>query len=336
MKIAYYNAQKEEKEYVQEKIGKEHKITFIEASLDEKNTNTIGDAEVVCIFVGSLISKEVIDKMPKVKLILTRSMGYNHIETAYAKKKGITVACVPKYGARTVAEFAFSLILALSRKTHSAYDELRTEGSVNVKEFEGFNLEGKTIGIIGTGNIGRNAIKIAKGFAMNVLAFDVYPDEKFAKESDFKYVKLDELLKKSDIVSIHVPLLPTTEHLIDKEKFKIMKDGAILINTARGGIIDTLAMVNALEDGKLSAAGLDVLEGERHLDDDLDMLDDEFDDVEDYKTLIADHKLIDMKNVIVTPHIAFNTKEAKQEIIDTTLENLKAFIKGKPINEVNY
>ena len=250
---------------------------------------------------------------------------------------------MPAYGSRTVAEFAFALILSLSRKLFVAADQIKEGKGFNYQAFEGFNLQGKTLGIVGTGRIGLNVAQIAKGFDMNILAFDVFPNEQKAKDFGFKYVGLDELLASSDVITLHVPYMPATHHLINKDNLgKLSARGGkapILINTARGEVVDTEALLEALKDGKLAGAGLDVLEGERMLKEETDLLahyhnNPEHPDAEELRTLIENHVLINLPNVIITPHIAFYTQEAKHEILKISTENITNFLSGKPCNQI--
>lgn len=310
-----------------------HDLTFLNEPVRAPRED-IREAEVFCLFVSSSATREIIDSMPNLKTIVARSMGYDHVDLAAAKERGITVQYVPAYGARTVAEFAFALILNLSRKAYAAYDRLREEGTTDVKDFEGFDLAGKTLGIIGTGKIGKNMARIAKGFDMQVVLCDAFPDEAFAKDMDSHYCTPEDLVAECDIVSIHVPLLPETKHMINAAVFAKFKPGSYLINTSRGGVVDTKALVEALKNGTVAGAGLDVIEGERALLDETALLDDEHKDVQEFQELVAAHALVDMPNVIVTPHIAFNSREAKREILDVTVQNITSFIAGSPQNTV--
>jgi D-lactate dehydrogenase len=225
-----------------------------------------------------------------------------------------------------VAEFAFGLILNLSRKIYEAFDRIRETGSFSLEGLRGFDLKGKTIGIVGTGRIGRHMVKIAKGFDMKVLAFDTQPDENFAKEMDFQYLPFDEVLAQSDIISLHVPYIPATHHLINSENIKKIKKGALLINTSRGAVIETSVLIKGLNEGILGGVAVDVLEEEGAIQDEKTLILYGRPEEHDLKTLIQNHVLIDMPNVIITPHNAFNTREALQRILDTDFENIKSFI----------
>lgn len=297
------------------------------------------DAEVISVFINSEVRKDVIDALPRLKLITTRSMGYDHIDIAYAKSKNIAVSSVPCYGAHTVAEFTFALILALSRKIIPAYHHLREDDSFSLKDLMGFDLHGKTIGVIGTGKIGKQTIAIAKGFGMRVLACDPTPDAELASKEEVDYVPLSQLLARSDIVTIHVPYSDGTHHLINKENVGLLKRGAFLINTARGEIAETEALVWGLAEGIIAGVGLDVLEGERYMKEEAAFLvngrEEAMETKEGFRTILESHALIHDRRVVATPHMAFFSKEAVEEILRTTAENIMAFAAGAPKNVVS-
>ncbi|TAL57791.1 MAG: hydroxyacid dehydrogenase [Nanoarchaeota archaeon] len=296
--------------------------------------NALGKAKncgAISVFVNSRVSKEILQKLPRLKLIATRSTGFDHIDMDYCKKRNIKVCNVPSYGKHTVAEHAFALLLTLSRKMEQAVKSTRA-GKFDPSGLTGFDLCGKTIGVIGTGSIGVHSIQIACGFGMNVIAYDAYPNKSLAK--NFKYVSLPKLLSQSDIVTIHLPLLKNTFHLLNKKNLSRMKKGAILINTSRGALVDTDALVDSLKKGNLAGAGLDVLEEELIMKDESTILYTKF-TPRQLRTAVEEHALLQMENVIITPHNAFNTKEALARIMSQTIENIKSFQKGKLINEVN-
>ena len=292
------------------------------------------DFEMISVFVDSELTAEVLEKFPNLKLIATQSTGFDHIDLEYCRSKNITVSSVPSYGENTVAEYAFALILCLSRKIYEGYDRLREIGSFSFEGLRGFDLKGKTIGVIGTGHIGRHVIKIAKGFEMNILAYDPMPTPRFAEETGFTYLSFEEVLAKSDVVTFHVPLTEQTRHMVNERTLNLMKKGAYIINTSRGGIVDTQALVKALKEGRLGGAGVDVMEEEDVLKDEMTFLMKGREEEHNLKTILADHILIDTPNVIVTPHNAFNTDEALQRILDTTMANISGFIRGAPLNVV--
>lgn len=307
-----------------------HQVKFFEGKLDLSKIEEFKDCQIISIFINSVINKEVIDLLPELKFIATRSTGFDHIDLKYCESKGIKVSNVPAYGSKTVAEFAFALIISLSRKMFNAVERLKEDGNFSISGLRGFDLAGKNIGVIGTGKIGKNVIKIAKGFGMNVYAYDLYPDNSFAAENGFIYKTLQEVISESDILTLHTPYTKENHHLINREKVSSMKKGVYIVNTARGELIDTDALIWGLNEGIIAGAGLDVLEGERELKEEVEILSsiEKSERVKDYKTLLEDKVLIDMPNVIVTPHIAFYSQEAEEEIKHTTSENIKSFLNG--------
>lgn len=330
MKIAFFETEGWEKEYIKKRL--KGNISFFNDELNEKNINQVKDFDILSVFIYSKINNDSLNKLKKLKLIATRSTGYDHIDVEECRKRKIAVANVPYYGENTVAEHTFALILSLSRKIHRAYEKT-VRGDFSLEGLRGFDLKGKTIGVIGAGHIGLHVIRIANGFEMNVLAFDVKKDAKLAKKFGFRYASLNELLKNSDIISMHAPYNKATRHMINKNNIKMIKKGAILINTARGGLVETEALVEALDGGILSGAGLDVLEEEQLVKEESELLSKNY-PIETLKTVIQNHTLLKRENVIITPHNAFNSIEALQRILDTTIENIKGFIKGKIINRV--
>jgi len=325
MKIAFFEVSKDLENYFRAGLA-DFELEFFEEKLSVENVDKAQDAEIVSVFVGSAVSKEVVDALPNLKLLVTRSTGFDHLDKEALLAKGITITNVPAYGPHTVAEFAFGLILNLSRKIAFANKYVRNSPDFNFfADMRGFDLFGKTLGVIGTGRIGKNAVKIAKGFGMEVVAFDPYPDNNFAEENGFVYTSLEELLQQSDIITLHAPYTKENHHLLNKENMPLMKKGAYIINTARGDLIDTEALLEGLKSGAIAGAGLDVIEGERDLKSGTNS---ESKPVQDARELIA------MENVIITPHIAFYSQEAEGEIIKTTIEDIHAFASGSPINLV--
>ena len=307
---------------------------FYDSKLDKDNIPTEADADAISVFVDCGVDKSVLDKLPNLKFIATRSTGYDHIDMVAAKERGIIVSSVPSYGENTVAEYAFALILALSRKICDAKCQVKEEGSFSRDKLKGFDLRGKTLGVVGTGKIGRHVVRMAKGFEMEVVAFDAFPDLKFAAEAGFMYLPLEDVLAKSDILTLHVPYMKETHHLINSGNIRQMKKGAYLVNTARGAVVETEALVNALKDGWLAGAGLDVLEEEGVIEDEVNLLAGGKLEGHDLRVVLENHVLIDMPNVIITPHNAFNSQEGLQRILNTTTENIKGFVAGQPINIV--
>ncbi len=336
MKIAFFELSKaDQSSFLASFIGAE--VVFFEEKLNADVVSKIQDVEVVSVFVDSMIDKNIIDALPNLKFIATRSTGFNHIDIEHAKTKNIKVSNVPAYGSHTVAEFAFGLILDLSRNVSKANHHIRESADFNYFDnMEGFDLQGKTLGVIGTGKIGKNVVKIAKGFGMEVLAYDLYPDLNFAKENNFIYKSLLEVLAESDVLTLHAPYTKENHHLINQENIKVMKKGIYLINTARGELVDTSALVWGLKEGIIAGAGLDVLEGESILKEEFETLSSaRLMRIEEYKTLVEDHMLMDMPNVIITPHIAFYTREAVAEIQKITISNIQGFVSNLPVNLVS-
>ncbi len=287
--------------------------------------DAIAATQVLSIFVHSRIDAALLERAPQLRLIVTRSTGYDHIDLDACREGGIAVCNVPDYGTTTVAEHAFALLLAVTRKLLDAAGALRT-GSVDMDALRGVDLGGKTLGIVGTGRIGRQFARMAQGFGLRLLAYDPYPDAQWATQNAVHYLPLAELLRQCDFVSIHCPASPQTFHLIDARALAEMKSGAILVNTARGSVIDSAALLQALEDGRLAGAGLDVLEDEACF---------RFPPCPtDNASLRINRRLLKHAHVVATPHIAFNTVEALQRLLATSVENIERFLSGSPQNRV--
>lgn len=312
----------------------DHEVSSTRVQLNARTASNYSDAEAVSTFANSKLSPAVLAHFPSLRLIATRSTGYDHIDLDYCRTHGITVCNVPDYGDVTVAEHTFALLLALARHLIPAVERTR-RGGFSQAGLRGFELRGKTLGVIGTGRIGRRVIEIAKGFGMEVLAFDMRQDAAAAQALGFRYGDLMDVLSRSDVVTLHVPATPQSHHLIGERELAAMKDGVILINTARGSIIDVSALVRALTDRKVSAAGLDVLPEEPLLREEAEILrGDRQDTNAELRALLANHVLLRFPNVIVTPHIAFDTEDARRRILDTTIANISAFARGRPQNAV--
>jgi D-lactate dehydrogenase len=287
---------------------------------------------VLSVFVGSRVDRQLLDACPDLRLVATRSTGLDHVDLAACADRGVAVANVPTYGENTVAEHTFALILALSRNVHKAW--VRTQrGDFSIEGLRGLDLRGRTIGLIGVGHIGLHTAKIARGFGMHVLAADPRPQPLLAELVGFRYVGLEELVASADIVSLHAPLVPATRHVVDRELLKRFKRGALLVNTARGGLVDTEALLWALDEGILAGAGLDVLEGEELLTEDRRRLALERDEAS-LRVLVENQLLAGREDVVVTPHIGFDSIEAVQRIAEVTATNVAAFLAGHPENLV--
>ena len=302
-------------------------IRYYKGHLNPNNVVLTQDTDAVCIFVNDTADAAVIDAMVDngVKLLALRCAGFNNVDLKAAKGK-LPVVRVPAYSPYAVAEYSLALMLSLNRKIHRAYWRTR-DGNFSLNGLMGFDMHGKTIGIIGTGKIARILIRLLKGFGMRILAYDLYPDMKFAGEEGISYVSLDELYRESDIISLHCPLTDQTKYMIDKDSIDKMKEGVMIINTGRGQLFNTNDLIEGLKEKKIAAAGLDVYEeeGEYFYEDKSDKIID--DDV------LA--RLLSFNNVIVTSHQAFFTKEALHNIAETTLQNIEDFRCHRPlVNEV--
>jgi len=335
-KIVFLEATDLEKKIIQKYPIFLEKVDFFEEKLTLENVKKFKEYEIISTFISSEISSEVLKELENLKFIATRSTGFDHIDLNYCKNNNILVSNVPAYGVHTVAEYTFALLLCLIRKVFNSYQRIRESGSFAIEGLRGEELFGKTIGIIGTGRIGVEVTKIAKGFSMNVIAYDKYPQQDLAKELNFEYVSLDDLLSKSDIITLHVPYNKETHYLLNKDNLSKVKKGAYIINTARGGIIETQALYKSLKGSQIAGAALDVLEEEGDMIEEQRMLlEKENIPPEKLKTLLANHIFIDLDNVIISPHNAFNTKEALENIVITTMDNIESYLNTKPTNLVN-
>ena len=334
MKIGFFNLEGWEQEFIKSSFP-DDELFFSIKNLDKDNIPEQRDFDIVSVFVDSLLDKETLSHFPNLKFIATRSTGFDHIDLDYCKENNILVANVPAYGDNTVAEFTFGLILSLLRKVYYSIDRIKETGNFDFSQLRGEDLKGKTIGIVGTGRIGREVAKIANGFSMQILAYDPYPNEEFARELNFTYLPFNELIEKSDIITFHCPLTESSKHILNKDNIFNVKKGAYIINTARGGLIETEALVSALQKGHLKGCALDVLEDEHELKNETPLLvDGKIKDVEKIKNMLYDHILMELPNVLITPHNAFNSKEALQRILNTTIENVKNY-KEERINNIN-
>ena len=331
--IHYFGGEPWETDYVRAKLPNEN-IVFHDGSIAAHPDAANPNASMLCIFVEAHVGEDELKRFPAVKLVATRSTGFDHIDLVATKARGITVVNVPSYGENTVAEFAFALLLALSRRIIDADERVRETGIFSPSGLRGFDLAGKTIGVIGTGHIGIHVVRMAQGFGMKVIACDPYPNTELARTLHFNYVPLGDLLAASDIVTIHVPYNKQTHHLINKENIRNIKKGAYIINTARGAVMETQALIEALESERVAGAGLDVLEEEGQLAEEAALLTAPHPNEEGLKMVLENHYLIRHPRVIVTPHLAFNTTEAVERILDTTIENIENFRAGLPTNIV--
>lgn len=322
-RVAFFDTKPYDKKWF-DRLDKSFEITYFEDKLNSDTAILCKGFDAVIAFVNDNIDSDTVQKLIKynVKAVAMRCSGYNNIDFKAIGNK-IPVLRVPVYSPYAVAEHAMALFLCLNRKINKAYNRTR-EFNFSINGLQGFDLNGKTAGIIGTGQIGRIFIKICKGFGMNILAYDPYPIE----NPDFEYTDLDTLYKKSDIISLHCPLTPESRHILNADSFSKMKDSVYIINTSRGGLIESESLLGALKSGKIAGAGLDVYEEESELF------------FEDYSSRIIDDDilslLVSLPNVIITSHQAFLTDEALKNIAEITIGNLNDFFAGRPLkNQIN-
>lgn len=336
MKIVFFETKDYEKKYFESAL-KDNELLFFDFPLNEETADSAKDTDIISVFVFSQVNQAVISKLDKTRFICTRSTGFDHIDIEACKQKGIAVANIPMYGVETVAEHAFSLMLSISRKIFGSIEKTR-KGEFNNDDLTGFQLKDKTLGIIGCGKIGKRVGELAKVFGMRILAYDVFQDKEAAGKIGYQYVDFETLLKEADLITLHANLTKENYHLLNEAAFQKMKDGVVIINTARGGLIDTQAFIEYLKLGKIRAAAIDVLEEESEEKEEIKLLYEDKLNKEQLQKLLADHILTEFedqnKNVIITPHNAFNSQEALVEIMETAAKNILAFINKAPINLV--
>lgn len=322
MKIAVFSTQQYDRDFLT-RFNTGHELTFFEIQLDKQTAELTSGFDAVCVFVNDKIGPETIDILKEngIKLIVLRCAGYNNVAVETAQKAGIAIVRVPAYSPESVAEHAIALMLTLNRKTHKAYNRIR-EGNFSLERLLGFNLYKKQVAVIGTGNIGKALCRILVGFGCEIKAYDLFPDAEMEKLG-VQYDTLENVISDADIISLHCPLTDESKHMINKEALGLMKKGAMLINTSRGGLIHTQDVIQAMKDGTLGYLGLDVYEQEdqlffHDLSEDI-ILDD----------LIS--RLISFPNVLITSHQGFFTKEAMEEIAKVSFENIDAFAENLPL-----
>ncbi|GAB7358978.1 hypothetical protein MBLNU230_g5052t1 [Neophaeotheca triangularis] len=325
MKLSVFSAKAYDKHYLTTTATNTQSpttLTFHPVALTPSTASLATGSDAICAFVNDTLSAPVLETLHALDIhcILLRCAGYNNIDVGRAQELGFFVANVPAYSPEAVAEFAVSLVQTLNRKTHRAYNRVR-EGNFNIEGLLGRTLHGKTVGVVGTGRIGVCFARIMRGFGCRVLAFDVVESEVLKTEVGGSYVGLEELLAQSDVVSLHCPLLESTRHLMDDERFGLMKRDAVLVNTSRGGLVDTAAAIRALKGKKLGGLALDVYEGEGSL-----FFNDHSGEIVDDDELM---RLMTFHNVLVCGHQAFFTEEALTEIAEVTLANLDDFAAGR-------
>lgn len=313
MKVAVFETEDANKRFFTEQLS-EFAVSFHHEALDDNAPDGMKDAEILVLRSASKCDQSILSQFPNLKMISTRSTGFDHIDRAYCTDNGIVICNVPGYGQYTVAEHTIALLLAISRQIYPSIERTK-QGNFHSKGLMGFELYGKTLGVIGVGSIGRSVIRIAKALGMQVLAYTRTTDPEQEEELGFEFTSLDRIYAASDIISLHVPYTEKTHYLINSEAIQKMKKGVVLINTARGAVVDTKALITGVKDGTISACGLDVLEHEVEMTE-------------------LEKELIALDNVIVTPHNAYHSKEALQRILQITVDNIKAFKENTPENVV--
>ena len=327
MKIAFFSSKPYDKTFFEaENKNYGFELNFYETHLGPHIVNAIEDEQAVCVFVNDKVNRQVIEILAKkgVKIIALRCAGFNNVDLEAAKEFGIKVCRVPAYSPEAVAEHTMAMLLTLNRKTHKAYNRVR-EQNFALNGLLGFNLFQKTIGVVGTGKIGKAFINIAKGFGCKIIAYDLYPDQELMNNG-VEYVELDKLFKTSDIISLHCPLTPENHYMINQETIAMMKDGVTIINTSRGGLINTHEAIEALKNHKIGYLGIDVYEQEEKLF---------------FKDLSAEiiqddmiQRLMSFPNVLVTAHQAFFTQEALEQISEITMRSISEIKEKGSTDEV--
>jgi len=331
-RVAFFEVEKWEEEYFRDHLHG-FDLTFHAHRLTPNTVADAEDADLIVCFIYSDLKARTLEGLPNLKGVATMSVGTNHIDLALTRERGVTVCNVPAYGPNTVAEHTIALLLALSRKIIPSVERTK-EGNFDYRGLTGWDLMGKTLGIVGTGKIGAHVARIAHGLGMRLLAYDTKPNKELTTNFGVEYVSLPQLLHASDVVTLHCPLLDNNKHLLGREEFSQLKPGSVLINTARGALVDTRALLEALEDGRVSQAGIDVMEDEELLHEEREFFSPYF-QLSDYQTALGSHALMRHPNVIVTPHNAFNSREARENILQTTIKNIEGLAEADPVNVVH-
>ncbi len=334
--ITFFDAFEADKNFFESHLREQFDLIFVDKGLSADTVDQAAKAQIIAMHVTSPTTAELMAKMPDLKHIACRSTGYDHVDLKYAADHDITVSSVPSYGDQTVAEFAVMLLLSISRRLVPSVEATKAGKDVTPPDLTGHDLGGKTLGVIGTGKIGRKVIGMARGIGMNVVAYDPMPNNDAARDLGYTYVSLDELLGQADAITLHAPALPETEHILNKDTLAKVKSGVIVVNTARGTLIDTPALIDALHSGKVAGAGLDVLEGEEFLQVTPEYALLEANAITDtkYRQVLALDVLAKMPNVVMTNHNAYNSVEALDRIRQTTADNIVAWQSGHAQNLV--
>ncbi len=334
-KLAFFNVDEKEQVILSKAFEKEKtfELSFCQKPIDIHTATIAKDADGIGIFIQSQITQEVLDLLPQLRIIVTMSTGFDHIDLEACKSRNITVCNVPAYGDNTVAEYAFGLIIALARKLKPTFERVE-RGLFSRTGLMGMDLKGKTLGLVGTGRIGSHMARLGWAFGMKVIACDVKPNVTLAEKFGVTFLSLEEVLQQADVISLHVPYLPSTHHLIDAERLRFLKPTALLVNTARGKVVDTKAVAAALREGRLGGVALDTFEGEKV------WIEEEFLKRDDLAAItlreaMESFSIMHSEHAILTPHNAFNTREALERILITSAENFKAYFSGGPQNTVS-
>ena len=333
-KLVFFGLDEHEKDVIGRAFAGEagYEIALHTEPLTIENVSLAHGAEGIGVFVMSRVTREVIDRLPNLKMVAAMSTGFDHIDSVACREKNIAVCNVPHYGESTVAEFAFGLILALARKFRPTFE--RTDrGDFSRVGLQGMDLAGKTLGLIGTGRIGSHLARIAHAAEMEVIAYDLRPNPALTEEYGVRYMNLDDVLRQADVISLHVPYTKATHHLINAERLRLVKNTVLLVNTSRGGVVDTEAVADALREGRLGGVAFDTFEGEEV------WIQEEFQGAgeaseDELRDALESFGLLHSDKAILTPHNAFNTREAVDRILDASIENIRAFFAGNPQNVV--
>lgn len=333
--VAFFDVDEQEQAVLAKGLsGQGFDLSFYQLPLDTHTAAVAKNAEGIGIFIRSHITQALLDILPQLRIIATMSTGYDHIDLEACKASNITVCNVPSYGDNTVAEYAFGLIIALARRLKPTFERVE-RGEFSRSGLMGVDLRGKSLGLIGTGRIGSHVAKFGWAFGMNVIAFDLKPSATLSEKFEVRFMSLEEVLRQADVISLHVPYLPSTHHLINAERLRMVKPTALLVNTARGKVVDTEAVSFALREGRLGGVALDTFEGEEI------WIEEEFLKRDDLaaiplKQAMESFSIMRSERAILTPHNAFNTREALERILITSAENLSAYFDGNAQNIVAY
>ncbi len=334
VKLVFFDLDEREQGVVRDAFAREsgYNIAMHPESLTSENASLARDADGIGIFVASHATKKALDRMPNLKLIAAMSTGFDNIDVDACRERNIAICNVPSYGANTVAEYAFGLILALARNFRPMF-ERTARGDFSRIGLVGMDIAGKTLGLVGTGHIGSHLARIAHGAGMNVIAYDPHPKPDLTRDYGVRYLDLDDIFREADVISLHVPYTESTRHLVNAERLRLVKNTTLLINTSRGGVVDTRAVATALSEGRLGGVALDTFEGEEV------WIEEEFAETgeppaAELQEALESFSILHSDRAILSPHNAFNTHEALERILSTSIENIKAFFAGKPQNIV--